>query len=148
MVDRYTVYSAVFLYKANVFGALVSTELEEIADLAQRFIQVLEEAAISDCHVAGRFGSLLRRMWGSERRYPLTTPSFEAPFNPYHPRTSAPDVGFVSNHGISNEQDFQSTAIEGQFEDLYVPTPDFSLFCPEFSSLESELVSLGLGSLG
>lgn len=66
--NRYTVYSAVFLYKADVFGALVSTEHTEVANLVQSFIQVLEDAAISDCHIASRFASLLKRMWLPDRQ--------------------------------------------------------------------------------
>ncbi|CRL22014.1 Fungal transcriptional regulatory protein, N-terminal [Penicillium camemberti] len=130
----YTVYSAVFLYKANVFGALLSTEYAEIAYLVKQFIQALEEAAISDSHIASRFASLLKRMWvsGSQCSSP-STQHFEPP----------------QNVDVVDEQSCRYAACGSQLpEPLFIPTPDFNLFCPEFSSLESELVELGVGSLG
>ncbi|KAJ5857805.1 hypothetical protein N7455_008699 [Penicillium solitum] len=129
----YTVYSAVFLYKANVFGALLSTEYAEIAYLVQQFIQALEEAAISDSHIASRFASLLKRMWvsGSQCSSP-STQHFEPP----------------QNVDVVDERSCRYAACDSQLpEPLFIPTPDFNLFCPEFSSLESELVELGVGSL-
>lgn len=131
---RYTVYSAVFLYKANVFGALLSTEYAEIAYLVKQFIQALEEAAISDSHIASRFASLLKRMWvsGSQCSSP-STQHFEPP----------------QNVDVVDEQSCRYAACDSQLpEPLFIPTPDFNLFCPEFSTLESELVELGVGSLG
>ena len=91
----------------------------------QQYIQALEEAAISDSHIAGRFAGLLKRMWVSGSQ-------FEPP----------------QNVDVVDERSCRYATCDSQLpEPLFVPTPDFNLFCPEFSSLESELVELGMGSL-
>ncbi|KAJ5520264.1 hypothetical protein N7463_000717 [Penicillium fimorum] len=144
----YTVYSAVFLYKADVFGALVSTEYAEIAYLVQQFIQALEEASISDFHIASRFASLLKRMWSSGRERSSsggTTPS-DALNNTNRLRPPASEL--PPNIDIIDEQSCRYAAFDTQLpEPFFIPTPDFNLFCPELSTLESELVELGVGSL-
>ncbi|KAJ5372454.1 hypothetical protein N7517_004460 [Penicillium concentricum] len=144
----YTVYSAVFLYKADVFGALVSTEYAEIAYLVQQFIRTLEEAAISDCHIASRFASLLKRMWISGRQRSSlggTIPS-DALNNINRIRQPASEPH--QNIDAVDEQSCRYTAFDTQLpEPFFIPTPDFNLFCPELSTLESELVELGVGSL-
>ncbi|KAJ5610222.1 hypothetical protein N7510_006941 [Penicillium lagena] len=148
--SRYTVYSAVFLYKADVFGALVSTEYAEIAHLVQQFIQALEEAAISDCHIASRFASLLKRMWVSGRQCYSSggTVSSDALNNINRLRQPTQHIELPQNFDVVDEQSCRNAAFDIQLsEPFFIPTPDFSLFCPEFSSLESELVELGVGSL-
>ncbi|KAF9894978.1 hypothetical protein FE257_004602 [Aspergillus nanangensis] len=126
----YTVYSAVFLYKAAIFGALVSTEHTELANLVQQFIRILEEAAISDCHIASRFASLLKHMWLPER-----------PGN--SPRRN--DHGNGSSSLFRNSDGLDSGFGMGVPESVQISTPEFNLFCPEFSTLESELVEFGVG---
>ncbi|KAJ5492164.1 transcriptional regulator family: Fungal Specific TF [Penicillium expansum] len=142
----YTVYSAVFLYKADVFGALVSTEHTEVANLVQRFIQVLEDAAISDCHIASRFASLLKRMWLPDRQcYSKRTTSSAASnhVNASLQQYELPQNTTSLNDGVRHDL---GSSIQVP-EPVQMPTPYFNLFCPEFSTLESELVEFGVGSL-
>ncbi|KAJ5757653.1 uncharacterized protein N7511_006347 [Penicillium nucicola] len=145
----YAVYSAVFLYKADVFGALVSTEYAEIADLVRLFIQTLEEAAISDCHIASRFATLLKRMWVSSRqRSALGGITPREASNIYGLRQPTRSSSIPQNVELINEQSSQYATFDTQLpEPFFIPTPEFNLFCPELSSLESELVELGVGSL-
>jgi hypothetical protein len=138
------------LYKADVFGALVSTEHVEITCLVQQFIQILEEAAISDCHIASRFASLLKCMWLSDRQCfsPRTAPS-DALNNINRLRQPTQHFELPRNIDLVDDRNCRVAAFETQLpEPFYIPTPDFNLFCPEFSSLESDLVELGVGSLG
>ncbi|KAL4893147.1 hypothetical protein BDV59DRAFT_207944 [Aspergillus ambiguus] len=132
----YTVYSAVFLYKAYIFGALVPAEHIETTSLVQKYIQVLEAAATDNCHVASRFASLLRRMWMSNR-VSTTAVSY---INSLSGQYDGPqDVNLP-------ERQFNHDAVFGtrHQEPVSFPTPEFNLFCPEFSSWESELANLGL----
>lgn len=143
---RYTVYAAVFLFKAGTFGALLRNESSEITNLARQFIAVLEEAAINDCHIARRFASLLKCMWLSDRH----CPSLKRPASSNTPNLMfGPSLESRTPRGVNlaDAQDRNSTAFNTPFlEPAYVPTPDFNLFFPEFSNLESELVGLGVGA--
>ena len=142
-------YSAVFLYKADIFGALVGTEHAEITYLVQQFIQVLEEAAVSDCHIASRFSILLKRMWLSDGQCSSPrTASSDALNNINGPRQPTEHFELPRNTDLVDNRNCRNAAFETQLpEPLYIPTPDFNLFCPGFSSLESDLVELGVGSL-
>ncbi|KAJ5087487.1 hypothetical protein N7456_011103 [Penicillium angulare] len=146
----YTVYSAVFLYKADVFGALVSTEYAEIAYLVQQYIQALEQAAISDFHIASRFASLLKRMWSADRQQPSRRR--DAPADPMNSisRLRQPPQHYepLQNIDMIDDRNRRYAPFDTRLpEPCFIPTPDFNMFCPEFSSLESELVELGMGSL-
>ncbi|CAG7934987.1 unnamed protein product [Penicillium nalgiovense] len=140
----YTVYSAVFLYKADVFGAL-RTEHTEVVNLVQQFIRVLEEAAVGDCHIASRFASLLKRMWFPDRQCYSSNRTTSAASNLVdalsQQRELPPDTDLL-NDGV--RYDFASSMQVP--EPTQIPTPYFNLFCPEFSTLESELVEFGVGS--
>ncbi len=137
------------MYKADIFGALVTLERAEITHLVQRFIQVLEETAISDCHIAGHFASLLKRMWLSAKQYPSPrTESSHTLNNVNHLQPPTQHFELPRNIDLVDDRNYRDAAFELQFrEPLYIATPNFDLFCPEFSSFESELVELGVGSL-
>lgn len=143
---RYTVYSAVFLYKAGTFGALLRTESTEITYLVQQFIRMLEEAAIGDCHIASRFASLLKRMWIPQKHSP--SPGRAASYDTLNLMNGlSPQCETPRNIDLADGQVGHDHAFEMQVPGpAYMPTPDFDLFRPDFSSLESELVGLGVGA--
>lgn len=62
----YTVYSAVFLHKALVFGAFsTKTERDEIWNLVCTYILVLEDAATNTSHLGYRYSKMLKALWFS-----------------------------------------------------------------------------------
>lgn len=134
---RYTVYSAVFLYKAEIFGALVRAEHREIVSLVQRYIHALEVAATDAGHVISRFATLLRRMWAA-----LRTASSSATMNQINGLSGQPD----SAHDLTMAETQVSydpvLAIRDQEELESFSTPVFDLFCPELSTWESELADM------
>ncbi|KAI3138431.1 transcriptional regulator family: Fungal Specific TF [Penicillium roqueforti] len=139
----YTVYSAVFLYKADVFGAVVSTEHTEVVNLVQHFIQVLEEAAISDSHIASRFASLLKRMWLPDRQCHSPKRNTSSTASNYV-NTSSQQCELPRNTDLLDDGARHDLASSMQVpEPAQIPTPYFNLFYPEFSTLESELVEFG-----
>lgn len=143
-------YSAVFLYKAQVFGALGPAEKIEAASMVEQYIRVLERAATNDYHVASRFASLLKRMW-----MPDTVGRYSSPIRMASPTLEHSGVNISPGHCDAlqniNLIDHQAhpdaafgTGVPGPAN---IATPEFNLFCPEFSSLESELVGLGMGAV-
>lgn len=145
VTNRYAVYSAVFLYKADVFGALGRAEHDSVFHLVQQFIQVLEKAATNDFHVASRFASLLKRMWRSDGKLPssIKTTSSDAPS---HMDNSLTQCEPPRNINLIDGQIGHDAAFDFQgSEPMHNPAPDFNLFCPEFSTLWSELGDLGMG---
>lgn len=143
--NRYAVYAAVFLYKADVFGALVPAEHDSVSHLVQQFIQVLEKAASNDFHVASRFANLLKRMWRSDGKLAssMRTASSDAP--------SRMDNSSTPCELPRNINLLDSQIRHGATFDFRVPEPmsdstlDGNVFCPEFSALWSELGDLGMG---
>ncbi|KAL2814353.1 hypothetical protein BDW59DRAFT_154432 [Aspergillus cavernicola] len=134
----YTVYSAVFLYKADIFGALVRAEHIEITSLVQQYIHVLEAAATNDCHVASRFASLLKRMWMTDRTS-STAPS--------HMNSLPGQSDALEDINLAQRQVNQDAAFGMRDQEpVCFPTPEFNLFCPELSSWETELADLGMGA--
>jgi hypothetical protein len=64
MFSSYCIYSAVFLYRARLFGALeVTGEGEEVMKLFRRLMKALENCASSDRHIGRRYNKLLERLW-------------------------------------------------------------------------------------
>ncbi|KIX99568.1 uncharacterized protein Z520_05144 [Fonsecaea multimorphosa CBS 102226] len=60
----YGIYSGVFLYKAEIFGALTSSnEQLEVKALVRRFILALRTAALSERHIAWRYSESIRGLW-------------------------------------------------------------------------------------
>ncbi|KAL5364963.1 hypothetical protein BJX96DRAFT_181302 [Aspergillus floccosus] len=134
----YTVYSAVFLYKADIFGALVRAEHIETTSLVQQYIHVLEAAATNDCHVASRFASLLKHMWMSDRT--LSTAA-------NHMSSLQGQCDALQDKNLPERQGNHDVGVGMRDQEpACFPTPEFNLFCPEFSSWESELASLGMGA--
>ncbi|KAL4808634.1 hypothetical protein BDV18DRAFT_167672 [Aspergillus unguis] len=146
----YTVYSAVFLYKAQVFGALGHAEKIEVALIVEEYIRVLEQAATNDYHVASRLASLLKRMWMSD-----TGKKYSSPMGMASPAVDHSGMDILPGHfealqniNMIDRQAHPDAAIgAGVSGPASIATPNFNLFCPEFSSLESELVGLGMGPL-
>ncbi|OQV08499.1 Fungal specific transcription factor domain-containing protein [Cladophialophora immunda] len=60
----YGIYSGVFLYKAEIFGALTSSsEQLEVKALVRKFILALRMAALGKRHIAQRYSELIRGLW-------------------------------------------------------------------------------------
>lgn len=60
----YTVYSAVFLHKAVVFGAIsYDEEKDEVRNLVLAYILILEKAATNESHIGYRYSKLLKTLW-------------------------------------------------------------------------------------
>ncbi|CAK7213008.1 hypothetical protein SEUCBS140593_001700 [Sporothrix eucalyptigena] len=156
----YTIYAAVFLYKTDVFGAISRTEHEETTHLVRRFISLLNQAAPSSNneHVGNRYGRLLTRMWISDGGT-STEPFSGLPRTPGGGVSAYPSMNFPNPgpgpgfEGQSMQQKHQDS-VPGAFgfadlDSLSVgDMPDFSLFCPDFSALEAEVLDLGVKGLG
>jgi hypothetical protein len=142
----------VFLYKAQVFGALGPAEKIEAASLVEQYIRVLERAATNEYHVANRFASLLKRMWMSDTVRETSSPMRMA--SP--PALEHSGMNILPGHcealqninmidrQVHPDVAFGTGVVPAPAD---IATPEFNLFCPEFSSLESELVGLGMGAV-
>jgi hypothetical protein len=60
---RYTIYAAVFLHKADIFGAFSEFEHSQIVDLVRGYIRVLNDAATGPSHIGHRYNKLLEKLW-------------------------------------------------------------------------------------
>jgi hypothetical protein len=93
----YGIYSAVFLYKASLFGATIGDEHDEVVGLVSDFISALEKAATGDEHIGARYGKLLRNLW-------FRTAGGRPPRNRKNGRSlSRVGVG-AAGHGYGNEE--------------------------------------------
>jgi hypothetical protein len=64
----YGIYSAVFLYRADMFGAFtMKEEHHEVVELVRGFMSALEEAATGENHIGLRYNKLLKNLWFPER---------------------------------------------------------------------------------
>lgn len=139
--DRYIIYSAVFLYKADFFGTFSRAERTEIAHLVQQITHVLEEAAASDSHIGSRYAKLLTQMWLSGENKP----------GAQNNNVNGPSVHSGDPLPIFSR-------LDGEYynaaSDLRIPeamnmlTPDFNLFNQDFSNPGAELFDLGTGGFG
>ncbi|KAL9116247.1 MAG: hypothetical protein Q9227_000618 [Pyrenula ochraceoflavens] len=59
----YTIYSAVFLFKARSFGAIKSEEEKEIRQAIHRSVSLLKKASIHFQDPGSRYSQLLERLW-------------------------------------------------------------------------------------
>ena len=117
----------------------MSSEFTEIASLAEQYIHALEGAAISDSHVAGRFASLLRRMWLNAGRFPSSAGrpnvSSNAQIHTHRPQQPVQQHTYYQRMDMANECNLLPGCFDFDFPDpLFLPTPDFDIFCPEFLS--------------
>ncbi|OQD89983.1 hypothetical protein PENANT_c002G09137 [Penicillium antarcticum] len=127
----YAIYSAVFLYKAGVFGAFTHREHGEVSDLVHQFISILDEASTGDSHIGGRYAKLLKRICFVEQNRRAITGN-----NPPYISTRNDKPSNLDSLGSWDSYippDMSCT------DAILMPSPDFNLFCPDFSTLESEL---------
>lgn len=147
---RYTIYSAVFLYKADLFGAFSAVEHRDILDLVRQFIRVLSDAATSDCHIGYRYSKLLKRLWFKEK----TSSATLSPTGPEgsqinlgeflaSPEEPAPNASNTTLDDASYS--FLSNADLPILEANFGSIPDFNPFFTSFSTLETELFNTGAG---
>lgn len=130
--NRYIIYSAVFLFKADTFGALSKTEHDEVVDLIQRFIHVMERTASSETHIALRYNKLLKKLWFAHGPYAHAT-ALDNPAVASDSRT----IGGSDNPTFRNMDNSAAALDLGQALDL-------ELFHPSFSTLDMDLFSPGL----
>lgn len=139
----YTIYSAVFLYKAAAFGAFSASQHKDIVELVQRFICVLEQAATCDSHIGYRYSKLLKRIWHSDAtnsaQHENENSASQIYQNVMFPTSGEPAAYTNDSYNAENSE----TQVPVSMDML---TPDFNLFCPDFSSLESELFDIGAGN--
>ncbi|RDL38136.1 uncharacterized protein BP5553_05569 [Venustampulla echinocandica] len=144
----YTIYSAVFLYKADFFGAFSAVEHNDVMDLVRRFIRVLSDAATSDRHIGYRYSKLLKRLWFNEKTSP-TTLSTARPegtqINPgAFPASHEDQAQNASNTTLNDATyNFPSNMDLSILEADFGAIPDFNPFYPSFSTLETELFAAG-----
>lgn len=127
---RYSIYSAVFLYKASSFGSFTSTsEQEEVAKLVGDFIATLERAATTRQHISWRYSKLLKALWlrksGGGR-----TPSVRP--NPQHSKEAMQARLGGSNIGMSNSPEMQDLISRYSGPEL-----DAATFAMEYESMGS-----------
>lgn len=114
----------------------------EIRDLVRRFLQVLNNAVTSDCHVACRYGKLLQKLWFDEvdATDTLSDIGRGEQVNPepslYNESSSGPILDVInsataSGLGLSISED--SYSLVPEFDLLYQ-----TFFNPETSPLNSK----------
>lgn len=59
----YSIYSAVFLYKARSFGVMNEIEERQVHSLIGQVMEVLRQASLSTQHPASRYARLLELLW-------------------------------------------------------------------------------------
>ncbi|KAF4896063.1 Alpha-ketoglutarate-dependent 2,4-dichlorophenoxyacetate dioxygenase [Colletotrichum viniferum] len=151
LLYEYGLYAAVILHKALDADAIKgTTQKEEVASLARRFIAALKEVSSAESHICHGYSDLLEKLWsskGSKRAaaqhdkissvMPVADTSPEAA--PQEPPHSGGDS--VSQSGCEGRMPASSlsdlAALEGG-------TPDFTSFESYlFGSLWPELASVG-----
>lgn len=66
-IPSYGIYSAVFLWRAGIFGALdAAVQDKGVDNLVRGFTRVLDTAASSDNHIGGRYSKLLNSLWSPD----------------------------------------------------------------------------------
>ena len=67
-LSRYGIYAAVFLFKAETFGALVDEkEGREVLHLIKGFVTIMSKAAASEHHVGWRYSQLLATLYSDKQ---------------------------------------------------------------------------------
>lgn len=135
-----------FLYKAAVFGAFSPSQHEDIVELVQQFIRVLSQAATNESHIGFRYAKLLKKIWLSDVGHINQEENGNLEPQSYQNGLTATGGGLTNYaHGV---QDYPMNPEIQPPVSMDMLTPDFNLFCPDFSSLESELFDYGAGNFG
>lgn len=131
------------------------TEYKETTSLVRRFVSLLDETAPScDEHVGHRYGRLLKRMWPTDGID--ATQSFSSAPKAADDMDTYPSLEFQipGPTGSFEGQSIQrpQTVSSNNFGDVngisFGALQDFSLLCPDFSALETEILDLGVGDSG
>lgn len=135
----YGIYSAVFLNRADIFGALtMKEERDEILKLLHEFISSLETAATNEHHIGTRYSRLLKHLW-----FP----------DPVQRKLSDTEELTVTSDrqqpGLNNNISIDPTSVElfeNSGEGIQVPawveTPGFDPFCGSLSYFESDILGM------
>lgn len=75
----YTIYSAVFLYKARSFGVLNETEQRAVTNLVHQCIEVLRQASLSPQDAGSRYARLLELLWMRPLKQTQPYPAMQSP---------------------------------------------------------------------
>ncbi|KAM5362285.1 hypothetical protein ACJZ2D_012640 [Fusarium nematophilum] len=93
----YGVYAAVFLHKAQSAGAFQSsTQREEVASLALRFVAAMKEAASPERHICHGYSRMLGNLW---RQGPARQATWQCTPTP---PTTAGQVASAGGRGVSD----------------------------------------------
>ena len=136
MFSSYGIYSAVFLYRARLFGALeVTGEGEEVMKLFRRFMKALENCASSDHHIGRRYNNLLKSLW-----FPalgLTVGDGQmTPVEPHNNTVSASNT--VQSTSIPDLIEISQT-LQPESQDSALETMIFDPFCGSFYGFETDI---------
>ena len=137
----YTIYSAVFLFKARSFGAIKPEEEQQVRLLIQQSVSLLKQASISSQDPGARYSRLLERLWqkpkSSSNHVPISAPEnkWSATSPSSAPLNSAPNYAASTTlSDTSSQMNFSPAEMMPSWLDLpqfgnYV-TSDPRLFAP------------------
>lgn len=75
----YTIYSAVFLYKARSFGVMNNAEQQAVTALVHQCIDVLRQASMSPQDAGSRYARLLELLWMRPLKHNQPFPPMQSP---------------------------------------------------------------------
>jgi hypothetical protein len=121
-ISSYGIYSAVFLWRADIFGALnMADERTRVITLVHEFMTALENAASNEYHIGRRYSRLLKSLW-----FP----------NVRQTSANARTASVMSNS--QTPETSQSTDLESH--GYIAETISFDPFCGGFSGFEADIL--------
>ena len=75
----YTIYSAVFLYKARSFGVMGAAEQQAVTHSIHQCIDILRQASLSPQDAGSRYARLLELLWTRPLKHGQTYPPVQSP---------------------------------------------------------------------
>lgn len=153
----YTVYSAVFLHKADVFGAFsTKEEKDEIRNLVYKYILNLEDAATNNSHIGSRYSKLLKALWFPSE----TESSLQSNRQAGEALNNSQDMNYNTATVAADPTNFQPVRDDGCGNDNYnappremaLPIFDESIyllgnldpFCPWLMNMNAPLIDMGV----
>uniref|UniRef100_L2G8P7 C6 transcription factor n=1 Tax=Colletotrichum fructicola (strain Nara gc5) TaxID=1213859 RepID=L2G8P7_COLFN len=148
----YGLYAAVFLHKALDADAIQgTTQKEEVASLAQRFIAALKEVSSAESHICHGYSDLLEKLWSSSgskkaaaaQHHTASLATLVADTTPKAALQEPPHSG-ADSVGVFGCEDRMSAPQLSDQAGLEGGTPDFTSFESYlFGSLWPGLASVG-----
>ncbi|KAF4487270.1 hypothetical protein CGGC5_v005026 [Colletotrichum fructicola Nara gc5] len=152
LLYEYGLYAAVFLHKALDADAIQgTTQKEEVASLAQRFIAALKEVSSAESHICHGYSDLLEKLWSSSgskkaaaaQHHTASLATLVADTTPKAALQEPPHSG-ADSVGVFGCEDRMSAPQLSDQAGLEGGTPDFTSFESYlFGSLWPGLASVG-----